>query len=157
MRERNWSEYNKQLIQRGSLTFLIDPKMIKELKTSATRAKAKVGRPQEFSNRLIELLAIIKVHFKMAYRFLEGFAKSFLIKFFPGLKLPTYSLICKRVATIELSSLPLSKGGTIVLDSTGMKVTGGEPLEYPYFSELLNRISQLGKWFRIATGGVVHP
>ncbi|MGK5593877.1 MAG: transposase, partial [Parachlamydiaceae bacterium] len=75
--ERNWSEYNKQLVQRGSLTFLIDPKMIKELKVSTTKAKAKAGRPQEFLNRLIELLAIIKVHFKMAYRFLEGFAKSY--------------------------------------------------------------------------------
>ncbi len=98
--------------------------MIKELKTSRTKAKAKAGRPQEFSNRLIKLLAIIKVHFKMAYRFLEGFAKSFLIKIFPGLKLPTDSLICKRVANIGLSPLPLSTGGTIVLDSTGMKVTG---------------------------------
>ncbi|MGK5594360.1 MAG: hypothetical protein ACSNEK_03260 [Parachlamydiaceae bacterium] len=29
MRKRNWSEYHKQLVQRGSLTFLIDPKMIK--------------------------------------------------------------------------------------------------------------------------------
>ena len=25
-RTRNWKEYNKQLVQRGSLTFLIDPK-----------------------------------------------------------------------------------------------------------------------------------
>ncbi|MGK5593747.1 MAG: IS5 family transposase, partial [Parachlamydiaceae bacterium] len=30
----------------------------------------------------------------------------------------------RRVATMELPTLPLSKGGTIVLDSTGMKVTG---------------------------------
>lgn len=124
MRERNWSNYNKQLVQRGSLTFLIDPKVFKELKASA--AKTKAGRPQEFSNRLIEMLAMIKVHFKMAYRFLEGFAKSFLIKFLPGLKLPTYSLICKRVATIGLNLPPLSlrTEGTIVLDGTGMKVVG---------------------------------
>ncbi|MBS4168975.1 hypothetical protein PARA125_001626 [Parachlamydia sp. AcF125] len=29
MRERNWQQYNKQLIQRGSLTFLLDPKLLK--------------------------------------------------------------------------------------------------------------------------------
>ncbi len=27
MRKRNWREYNKRLVQRGSLTFLIDPKI----------------------------------------------------------------------------------------------------------------------------------
>lgn len=29
MRKRNWKEYNKALVQRGSLTFLIDPKSLK--------------------------------------------------------------------------------------------------------------------------------
>ena len=31
MRKRNWREYNKKLVQRGSLTFLIDPKVMKTL------------------------------------------------------------------------------------------------------------------------------
>lgn len=124
MRESNWRNYNKQLVERGSLTFLLSPKIFRELKAQSPRRGA--GRPQEYSNRLIELLAMVKVHFKMAYRFLEGFSKSFLTKFFPRVKLPTYSLICKRIASIgaQLPPLVSQTGGTIVLDATGMKVIG---------------------------------
>ncbi len=43
MRKRNWREYNKQLVQRGSLTFLIDPKWLKN-QGKAQRRK-KLGRP----------------------------------------------------------------------------------------------------------------
>lgn len=122
MRKRNWSQYNKDLVQRGSLTFLIDPKMFKKLRVPPQVTR--VGRPQEFSNPLIELLALTKTHFKMAYRFLEGFSKSFLPKLIPGLKLPTYSLICKRLVSLgaTLPALPPSKSSTIILDATGMKI-----------------------------------
>jgi hypothetical protein len=123
MHKRNWSQYNKDLVQRGSLTFLIDPKKFKTLRTPKCRG---IGRPQEFSNPLIELLAITKTHFKMTYRFLEGFSKSFLTKLMPEVKFPTYSLICKRLVAIgiTLPSLPASKSSTIILDTTGMKIIG---------------------------------
>lgn len=124
MRERIWSQYNKELVQRGSLTFLIDPKLVKSLKKKQKSPGA--GRPIEFSSSLIELLMKVKVHFRMAYRFLEGFAKSFLPKFIPGIKIPSYSLICKRVAKLEIS-LPNFSGrraSVVILDSSGMKVVG---------------------------------
>lgn len=47
MRKRNWHDYNKKLVQRGSLIFLIDPKIIKTLEVKAQ--KNKKGRPLEFS------------------------------------------------------------------------------------------------------------
>lgn len=124
MRERNWQQYNKELVQRGSLTFLIDPKTYKNLQCG-TKCK-RIGRPQEFSDLLIELLATVKTHFKMTYRFLEGFSKSFLTQLMPKVKLPTYSLICKRLVKIgaKLPSLASSRSATIILDSTGMKVVG---------------------------------
>ena len=43
MRKRNWREYNKKLVQRGSLTFLIDPKIMKTLEVKAQ--KKRKGRP----------------------------------------------------------------------------------------------------------------
>jgi hypothetical protein len=54
MRKRNWREYNKKLVQRGSLTFLIDPKVMKGLALKAQ--KKRKGRPLEFSDQLIFLL-----------------------------------------------------------------------------------------------------
>lgn len=124
MRERNWQQYNKDLVQRGSLTFLIDPKCFKKLK--ATKKSTQPGRPEVFSDALIELLAYVKTHFKMTYRFLEGFAKSFLVRLISGLKWPTYSLICKRMAGVMSGLPPLARGSSsvVILDATGMKIIG---------------------------------
>lgn len=71
MRKRNWHKYNKALTQRGSLTFLIDPKTIKSLKPKTKKDR---GRPLEFSDQLIVILLIMKIHYKMPYRMLEGVA-----------------------------------------------------------------------------------
>ncbi len=75
MRKRNWRQYNKALVQRGSLTFLIDPKVIKTLIPKAQKKKR--GRPLEFSDQLILILLTIKIHYKMPYRMLEGFTRFF--------------------------------------------------------------------------------
>ena len=76
MRKRNWSEYNKHLVQQGSISFFIDPKIFKNMKNPKQLKKR--GRPQEFSDRLIRVLFILKIRFRLPYRALEGFAKSLL-------------------------------------------------------------------------------
>jgi len=123
MRKRNWAEYNKQLIQRGSLKLLIDPKLLKAGKTRKTHRR---GRPLEYRSLVIEFLVFVKVHFKLAYRALQGFAKFFLTKFLPEKKVPHYSLICKRIKQLgkNLPSLPSSRGAIVALDASGMKVYG---------------------------------
>jgi len=57
---------------------------------------------------------------------LEGFAKSIMGFFLKGVKLPTYSLICKRLAKlqIELPQFPRKGGVVVILDASGMKVVG---------------------------------
>lgn len=124
MRERNWSYYNKQLVQRGSLTFLIDPKIFKSL--NAPTKKKQKGRPVEFSHSLILLLMLVKIHYRLPYRMLEGFAKSILVYWYKELKLPTYSLICKRARSLKdsLPKLSLRRPQTILLDASGLKVIG---------------------------------
>jgi hypothetical protein len=64
MRKRNWKEYNRQLIQRGSLTFLIDPKVL----NSKSKKSRKNGRPLEFSDQFITMLMMVKIHFRLTYR-----------------------------------------------------------------------------------------
>lgn len=124
MRNRNWSEYNKELVQRGSLTFLLDPKTFKSF--SKRPKSTGPGRPIEYNNALIEFLMTVKVHFKLAYRALEGFADSFLSRLFPNQKTPNYTSICKRVQKLAASLPVLSKTGssTVIIDASGMKVCG---------------------------------
>jgi hypothetical protein len=119
MRKRNWREYNKALVQRGSLSFLIDPKCLKHLKPEKRKGP---GRPLAFSDQLILMLLMIKIHFKLPYRMLEGFTKYIL----NGIKLPTYSLTCKRAIKLHLNLPELSskRPHTILVDSSGIKVLG---------------------------------
>jgi len=123
MRKRNWHQYNKALIQRGSLTFLIDPKIIKNLSPKAKKIR---GRPLEFSDQLIQILFMIKIHYKLPYRMLEGFTRFFLEEMNQVRKVPTYSLTCKRSKKLSLSLPKLSscRPTTVIVDSTGIKIQG---------------------------------
>jgi len=124
MRKRNWRQYNKALVQRGSLTFLIDPKVIKSLSLNTNHRSR--GRPLEFSDQFIELLLMIKIHYKMPYRMLEGFTRFFFEKTHPTTSVPTYSLICKRAKALcrKLPRLSPRRPVTVIVDSTGIKIQG---------------------------------
>ena len=119
MRKLNWRQYNKALVQRGSLSFLIDPKCLKQMKAKKRKGP---GRPLAFSDELILMLLMIKIHFKLPYRMLEGFTK-YLLK---GIKLPTYSFTCKRASKrhLNLPELSCKRHHTILVDSSGIKVAG---------------------------------
>jgi hypothetical protein len=123
MRKRNWRQYNKTLIQRGSLTFLIDPKTMKTLAPKAH--KNKKGRPLEFSDQLILILLMIKIHYKMPYRMLEGFTR-FFFEHLKKIKVPTYSLTCKRAKGLstKLPKLSSCRPSIVIVDATGIKVQG---------------------------------
>jgi len=123
MRRRNWREYNKRLVQRGSLTFLIDPKVVKNM--GVTAQKKKRGRPLKFTDQLILLLLTIKIHYKMPYRMLEGFSR-FFFEYFKKIKVPTYSLTCKRAKGLstKLPKLSSRRPTTIIVDATGIKIHG---------------------------------
>jgi len=98
MRCRIWSQYNKELVQRGSITFFVDEKSLKAIRNF--RPKSTGGRPQEFPLVLIQLMN----------------------KWF---KVPTYSPICKRAKETCLISTKteiLSK--VVLIDASGIKVFG---------------------------------
>jgi hypothetical protein len=123
MRKRNWSQYNKQLIQRGSLIFYLHPKCLKPKKK---QRESKPGRPLEFTDHVIQFLLLTKVHFKLTYRALQGFAETFLTKILPSGQVPNYTLVCKRVKRLwkALPALSGTRSKTVILDSSGLKVVG---------------------------------
>jgi len=122
MRKRTWREYNRDLVKRGSLTFFIDPDSLQP----PSKGKRRRGRPRVFTHPLIQLLLVLKIQYRMTYRTLEGFAKSILPLLLQDIKLPTYSLICKRAPELEalLPKLSRRRPQVIMLDATGIKVAG---------------------------------
>jgi len=78
MRKRNWRQYNKHLVEQGSISFFMDPKVFKTI--GKTIKIKKRGRPVQFSEALIQMLLMLKIRFRLPYRALEGFAASLLKK-----------------------------------------------------------------------------
>ncbi len=66
MHKRKWSEYNKHLVQQGSISFFIEPKIFRAMRKS--RVSKRPGRPLQFSDQLIEMLVVLKIRFRLAYR-----------------------------------------------------------------------------------------
>lgn len=123
MRKRTWKKYNRNLINRGRITFYIDQEALNE----TSQVKQKRGRPRSFSLPLIQLLLILKTQYKMPYRALEGFAKDILpLLIYKEIKLPSYSVICRRAPELGalLPKLSRRKPQTIILDATGVKIFG---------------------------------
>jgi hypothetical protein len=73
-RVRNWSGYNKSLVQRGSITFWFSNDVIKNW--YQVEHTGKRGKPATYSNVAIETLLLIQAVFKLEFRKLQGFSQS---------------------------------------------------------------------------------
>tara|TARA_Y100000588_G_scaffold72967_1_gene75425 strand:- start:530 stop:775 length:246 start_codon:yes stop_codon:yes gene_type:complete len=69
----NWRQYNRALINYGSLTFWINEEAIAEWKQNK---QGKRGRPRRFSNLAITTALMLKRIFSMPLRGLQGFLGS---------------------------------------------------------------------------------
>jgi hypothetical protein len=127
-RIRNWKEYNKALVQRGSLTIWFDQESIESW--HASQPTGKRGRPQLYSDLAIQCCLTLKAVFHLPLRGTQGFVESLLSLMKLPLKAPDYSLLSIRQKTLRLQ-LPektkTNKEGEamhLVVDSTGLKLYG---------------------------------
>jgi len=120
---RNWSKYNKSLVNRGSLTLWIHKDIDKSWK--AKRVK-KLGRPFQFSDSAIETALAVRFTFGLSLRSLEGFLGSLFNLLKLPLKVPCYTQICKRMKSLDLPHHFRTKKKIkhIVLDGSGLKMFG---------------------------------
>lgn len=114
----NWSDYNKSLINRGSINFWFSPESCKKWKANRTK---KAGRPYVFSDEWIEALSILRFVFHLPLRQLQGFAVSLLQMQKLSIPVPHYSCICKRGKKIP-ASLKKKKVTDIVFDTSGVRI-----------------------------------
>jgi len=124
-RIRNWSEYNKALIQRGSINVWMDEESIK--KWFSTYHTCQAGRPAVYSDEAILMMLLLREVYKLSLRSLQGFVQSLFSKLELTLPVPSYSQISRRAQKLHKRLTNLSKGkkiNHIMFDSTGLKVYG---------------------------------
>lgn len=117
-RVRNWSEYNKGLVSRGSLCVWFNKNHIKS-------AEGEHGN-QTYSNLLILCALTIKQLFNLPYRATAGFLGSLIQLNDLDIQTPNYSTLCRRAKTlkVDLGVKPTGKPRHILVDSTGVQVLG---------------------------------
>jgi len=123
-RIRNWNDYNKSLIQRGSITVWFSEDAIK--KWTAPKEIRKKGRPKLYSDDAILTALIIRSVFHLPLRALQGFLTSLVMILGIDLPIPSYTQICRRARLLgqKLERLSRKNVTNIVIDSTGLKVYG---------------------------------
>ena len=121
----NWSDYNKALIQRGSINIWIEEKSLKKWYSSSHTCLA--GRPETYSDDAILMLLMVREVFKLTLRSLGGFTKSLFELMGLNLPVPSYTQISRRAQTLHKRIKRLlvrKKKCHIIFDSTGLKVYG---------------------------------
>lgn len=123
-RIRNWQQYNKALVERGSLTVWMSAEALKNW--SNTVKTGKRGRPVLYSNLAIQTMLTLQLLFRLPLRQTEGLLNSVLRLLTFELDAPDYSTLAKRTATltVRLSRRASQEPKHIVIDSTGVKVFG---------------------------------
>lgn len=122
-RVRNWAQYNKSLIQRGSVTLWISPDVERTWFAEPCGAN---GRPAVYSDAAMTAVACIRSVFRLPLRMTQGFLESLFARIGSPLPVPNYTTIARRIGLlrVDFSPLPTDRPIDIVIDSTGIKVYG---------------------------------
>jgi len=121
---RSWSNYNRSLKQRGSLTFWISPEAIANWMTSELTGEP--GASPTYAELAIETMATVQALFSLAGRQTQGFLQSVFALMNLELPVPDHSTLSRRRQHLTID-LPVKEGATsrhLVVDSTGIKVYG---------------------------------
>ena len=124
-RTRNWKEYNRSLVNRGSITFWFEENTAQ--KWYSIKRTGKPGRPDTYSDDAIHCGLMIRAVFHTALRFLQGFIDSIIRILGLDLVCPHYSVFSRRAKGLQIPLRKLLKPGeklNVIFDSTGVKVFG---------------------------------
>jgi len=121
-RVRNWPEYEKALIQRGSVTFWLTDDFEKVWLYAGEKQR---GSQFDYSEQAIEIMLTIKEVFQLSNRGVEGFVRSLFGMLNIHLQVPDHSTLSKRSKTLRVKLPKKTKDSmNLVLDSTGLKIYG---------------------------------
>ena len=121
-RIRNWREYNRALVKRGSLTVWVDQQAIE---TWAHTGPNQWGAQYVYSDTAITCLLTLRAVFHLPLRAAQGLGESIFELMGLALAVPHYSTLSRRAADLRVDLARKSKGPLhLVIDSTGLKVFG---------------------------------
>jgi hypothetical protein len=121
-RVKNWSEYDKALVQRGSITFWLSDDFEKTWRYAGEKQR---GSQFEYSDQTIVILLTLKEVFHLTNRGVEGFMRSMFELMEIELPVPDHTTLPKRSRNLKVA-LPKTPRDNlnIVMDSTGLKIYG---------------------------------
>ena len=121
-RVKNWSEYEKALVQRSSITFWLSDDFEEAWLYAGKKQR---GSQFDYSEKAIEIMLTIKEVFHLTNRGVEGFVRSLFEMLNIHLRVPDHSTLSKRgkAFTVRLPK-KTNKSLNLVLDSTGLKIYG---------------------------------
>lgn len=122
-RIRNWSKYNKALVQRGSITIWFSPEIAEKW---IVGKEGKKGRPKKYSDDAILCALMLKSVYHLPLRALRGLLLSVVQLLGLQLPIPCYTRICRRAGELgqRIKRLSRKRPAHLVFDSTGLKVYG---------------------------------
>jgi hypothetical protein len=122
-RIRNWTEYNKALVERGSLTLWINTRSTDTWLDHDCPARR--GRRRTYTDAAIQCALTLREVYHLPLRSTQGLVRSIL--HLMQVKLPSahYSTLSRRARQLQLSlSTSTKKIEHLVIDSSGLKVYG---------------------------------
>ena len=126
---RNWHEYNKALEERGSILLCIEEDMAMG-KFCKPIPKHTIGRPQEYSDSLIEMILTIRALYHIPLRQLVGFIRKLFKLYGYIIKVPSFVTLSRRAGKLHIKLLEKARyhyntdGLVLCLDSSDFKVHG---------------------------------
>lgn len=123
-RVTHWHDYDRALVQRGSLDLWFDEAFVQA--HWRPTASGRRGAPFLYSDLAIQVLLTLKAVFSLAYRALEGFAGSLMRLTGLDLPVPDHTQMSRRARTLRVAIPRRECSGPlhVVVDSTGLKVFG---------------------------------
>ena len=121
-RIRNWRQYNRALIGRGSLTIWIDTRATDTWLDYGCPARR--GRRRTYTDAAILCALLLREAYHLPLRSTQGLVSSVLGLMRVSLPVPHYSTLSRRARSLELSLGAPKKIKHLVIDSSGLKVYG---------------------------------
>jgi len=90
----NWPEYNRALVQRGSITFWLD-RDIREVWYHKQVGPTGRGLDKTFSDEALQACLMLPLHYSLTLRAMEGFVNSLFALMGLPLSCPDYTLFSK--------------------------------------------------------------
>lgn len=123
-RLRNWSEYNKALVRRGSLTCWVSDDILAAWLNAERTGRR--GKPVTYTETAILCMATLEEMYRLPLRATEGLMGSIMRLLRVELSGPSYSTLCRRRQRLEvvLPRRQRSEPLHLVVDATGVTVYG---------------------------------